>query len=538
VAALALALAAALFVAGCGGDEPTTTSAAGPATTAGGTETTAGGTETTAAPATGDIEEVVVAVSLEPQTMDPTSSKFNPMNYPVLANMFDALVSVNNTGQPDMGAGVAESWTISPDGLTIEFKLKQGITFHSGDPLTAADVVFSHERALANNPEYGGLFAQGFDHVEAVDDYTVKFVFTTPNVLFMYSGAPHLYLVSKTYFDRVGEEEFVAKPVGTGPYQFVEWKTGEYVDMVRYDNYWGEKPPVVKGHLVMVNDPVTRVNMLKAGEVDLVDTTPWDQVAPLEDEGFNVAILDAAPSVSVQFHTKNPNAPWGDVRVREAIALLIDKEAVQRDLFKGVPGLNAWPADWEVGYNPEIGPYPYDVERAKSLLAEAGYANGFTMPLYFAAMGAEFQQAAEAVSLYLQAANITCEVQALEMGKMMEMMRTWAEDPNAEVVLVMGPNMRGSPDPINGLQRQFYGKNPMGMYASDIVDAAIEEALVTYDNTRRGELIATAFGQIYKDVAVAPIVSGVTAYATSPELVFTPVAADPAVILLKNIALK
>lgn len=543
---LAVLLIGGLFgLAACGDDEETTTTAGQTATTAGGTPTTAGGTpttggstETTAAAGGGDIEEVVVAVSLEPQTMDPTSSKFNPNNYPVLANMFDGLVSVNNTGQPEMGTGVAESWTISPDGLVIEFKLKEGITFHSGDPLTSADVVFSHDRAVANNPEYGGLFAQGFDHVEAVDDLTVKFVFTTPNVLFMYSGAPHLYLVSKAYFDKVGEEEFVANPVGTGPYQFVEWKTGEYVDMVRYDGYWGEKPAVVKGHLLMVNDPTTRVQMLMAGEVDLVDTTPWDQVLILKDAGFNVAILDAAPSVSVQFHTKNPNAPWGDVRVREAIALAIDKEAIQRDLFHGIPGLVAWPAEWEVGYNPDLQPYPYDVEKAKQLLTEAGYPDGFTMPLYFAAMGAEFQQATEAVALSLNAIGITCEVQSLEMGKLMESMRTWANDPNAEVVLVMGPNMRGSPDPINGLQRQFYGKNPMGMYANAQVDMDIEKALTTYDNTERGKLIADAFANIYKDVAVAPLVSGVTAYATSPDLVFEPAAVDPAVLYLKNITRK
>ena len=546
VVLLALSVAGlVIFAAACGEEQTTTTaggattaSSAATSTSVASTETTgAGSTETTAAGGA-DIEEVAVAVSLEPQSLDPTSSKFNPMNYPVLANIFDALVSVNNTGQPDMGKGVAESWTISSDGLTIEFKLKQGIKFHSGDPLTAADVVFSHERSVANNPEYGGLFAQGFDHVEVVDDRTVRFVFTRPNVLFMYSAAPHLYLVSKAYYDRVGEQEFVAKPVGTGPYKFVEWKTGEYMDLVRFDDYWGEKPAVVKGHMVFVPDPMTRVQMLQAGEVNLVDTTPWDQVNMLKEKGFNVAILDSAPSISVQFHTKNPKAPWGDVRVRKAIALAIDKEAIQRDLFHGVPGLNAWLADWEVGYNPELQPYPFDLEQARQLLAEAGYANGFKMPLYYPMMGAEMQQAAEAVSLYLQAVKITCDVQALEMGKMMESMRTWATDPNAQVVIIMGPLMRGSPDPIIGLQRQFYGKNPMGMYENPQVDADIEEALVTYDNAKRGQLIADAYKHIYDDVAVAPIVAGVVAYATSPDVVFTPAACDPAVLYLKNIARK
>jgi len=527
VALLALVLAFALLMAACGGEEETATTAAG-----GGEQTT------TTAAGGGDIDRVAVAVSLEPQTLDPTSSKFNPLNYPVLANIFDALISVSNTGQPDMGAGVAESWTISDDGLTIEVKLKEGITFHNGDPLTSADVIFSHERSLANNPEYGGLFAQGFDHVEAVDDLTVKFVFTTPNVLFMFSGGPHLYLASKAYYDAVGEEQFVANPVGTGAYSFVEYKTGEYMDLARYDGYWGDKPAVVEGHMVFVGDPMTRVQMLQAGEVDLVDTTPWDQVALLEDAGFDVPILEAAPSISVQFHTLNPNAPWGDVNVRKAIALAIDKESIQQDLFYGVPGLNAWPADWEVGYNPNLKPYPYDLAEAQQLLADAGYADGFDMPLYYPMMGAEMQQAAEAVALQLQAVNITCDVQALEMGKMMESMRTWATDANAQVVIIMGPLMRGAPDPIGSLQRQFYGKNPMGMYANAQVDSDIEQGLITFDNTQRGALISDAFQNVYDDYAVAPIVAGVTAYGTAADLVFTPANYDPAVLLLKNISAK
>ena len=102
----------------------------------------------------------------------------------------------------------------------------------------------------------------------------------------------------------------------------------------------------------------------------------------------------------------------------------------------------------------------------------------------------------------------------------------------------MGPNMRGAPDPINGLQRQFYGKNPMGLYDNAQVDKDIEQALVTFDSTARGQLISDAFQQIYNDYAVVPIVSGVTAYATSKDIVFTPAACDPAVIYLKNITHK
>jgi len=536
-------------VSACGGGEETTTTAGGTETTAGGTETTAGGTETTAGGtettaggtettmAGAEIEKVTVAISLEPTTMDPTSSKFAPLNYPVLPNIYDPLVAMDDRGQPDQSLSLS-SWDIQGDGTTIVFTLKDGVKFQSGDPLTSADVIFSHERSMTNNPEYAGYMASGFDKVEAVDDKTVKFTFTTPNILFLYAAAPHLYLVSKAYYDKVGEDEFLITANGTGPYKFVEWKTGQYLDLVRNDDYWGTKPAVKAGHLLFVPDAMARVQMLQAGEIDLVDTTPWDQVKPLEQAGYPVAILDAAPSISVQFHTKNPNVPWADVRVREAIGLAIDKEAVQQQIFYGIPGLNAWPADWEVGYNPDLQPIPFDLTKAKQLMADAGYADGFDMPLVYPAMGMEPKQAAEAVALYLKELNITCDVQALEMSKLMESMRGWSADPSAEVVFIMSPAMRGTPSAVIGLQRQFYGKNPMGVYENAQVDADIEQAVATYDDTKRGELIADAFANISKDVAVAPIVAGVTAYATSKNLTFVPAAQDPAVIYLSHISAK
>jgi peptide/nickel transport system substrate-binding protein len=535
----------------CGGGNATR-STAGPATTAGGTATTAGGvattaggtatsaavTDTTAAAAGGaEIDKVNVAISLEPTTMDPTSSKFAPMNFPVLPNIYDPLVAMDDKGQPDPSLSLS-TWDIQDNGNTIVFTLKDGVKFQNGDPLTSADVVFTHERAMANNPEYAGYMAVGFDKVEAVDAKTVKFTFKTPNVLFLYAAATHLYLVDKAYFDKVGEQEFMAKPIGTGAYKFVEWKTGQYLDLVRNDDYWGPKPAVKAGHLVFVPDAMARVQMLQAGEVDLVDTTPWDQVKPLKDAGFNVAILDAAPSICVQFDTKNPKVPWADVRVREAIGLAIDKQSIQQQIFYGVPGLNAWPAEGEVGYNATLQPQAFDLAKAQQLMKDAGFADGFKMPLVYPAMGAEPKQAAEAVALYLKKLNITCEVQALEMSKLMESMRKWSADPAAEVVFIMSPAMRGTPNAVIGLQRQFFSKNPMGVYANAQVDTDIEQAAATYDNTKRGQLIADAFATIAKDFAVAPIVAGVTAYGTSKNITFVPAAQDPAVIYLSHISAK
>ena len=185
-------------------------------------------------------KQLTIAYVSEPDALNPTDSSYGVTSYPISNNIFERAVDLTTDGK--FVPGIA-SWEVSADGKEFLFTIRKGVKFHSGDPLTAADFKFSHERAMAKSATYK-RYLRGFDHLEVIDDYHVKYVFKSPEVLFI--PIRLVQLVSKSYFDRVGEEEFVNHPVGTGPYKFVAWNRGEYIDLERNEEYWGEKPQVKK----------------------------------------------------------------------------------------------------------------------------------------------------------------------------------------------------------------------------------------------------------------------------------------------------
>jgi peptide/nickel transport system substrate-binding protein len=146
----------------------------------------------------------------------------------------EPLVGCDNSGRPVPTLG---RWTIIDGGKIVEFKLRPGIKFHSGDPLTAADVVFSIERSMADSASFRSYYRGNFDHAAAVNPSTVRFYFKTANVSLIY--ARNLYIGSKAYYDRVGEKDYVAAMNGTGPYKLVTYKAGQYADLEAFDGYWG-----------------------------------------------------------------------------------------------------------------------------------------------------------------------------------------------------------------------------------------------------------------------------------------------------------
>ena len=258
--------------------------------------------------------------------------------------IFETLVTFDANEQ--MIGALAESWTLSEDGKTLEFKLKEGITFSSGDPFTSADVVFSLERNAEKNMAVAAQLTQNFDRIEAVDDYTVKFYFPEANVQFLPQTCAMMNITSKTYFDRVGEEAYLDLPVGTGPYKIVDWQEGQYVNVAYNENWRGEKPQIEEASFLAAPDGATRVAMLQAGEVDMITQTPWNNVAPLEEAGFARVDVQMPHDVALQFDLLDADVPWADVRVRQAINYAIDKDALIDQLFGGVPQEGVWLLPW------------------------------------------------------------------------------------------------------------------------------------------------------------------------------------------------
>jgi len=476
-------------------------------------------------------QSLTVALNHEPSTLDLTSTRDSPSVRPIMENIVESLWGIDPNG--NMVPTLA-TWTVSADGKVIEFKLRPGVTFHSGDALTARDVIFSHQRSLEKAPQYvrrGRLL----DRVEAVDDLTVRFVFKEYDAGFI--PARQLFIVSKTYYDRVGEREFLDHPVGTGPYRFVGYQPGQSLDVEAFADYWGDKPQVQKARFVIIKDDSTRIAKLRAGEVDVIMNTAYASVEEIRRAGFKTASVSVHPTMSVQFPFANPKAPWADRRVRQAIAYAIDGSAIVNGLLQGIPTRYARLAPGELGYDPEIKSYSYDPALARKLLAEAGYPNGFQVDMsYWAGTYQGGRETAEAVTLYLKAIGIHTKVQGLDSGQMMETLRKSRTDENVSRIFISAMPM-ANVDPIEAFIA-YYSKNTFSVYVNESFDRQYELAMSEPDSEKRVGYIREAVRIMHEDVATVPIWNTVAVYAMKPSVDYTPTQRTFPLMYLKHVKVR
>jgi len=477
-------------------------------------------------------KKVIIAMPTEPDTLDLNSSKMDGASAPVAENITERLIGITPDGK--LIPCLATSWKVSPDGKEMVFTLRNGVKFSNGDPFTAKDVKFSHERGLKTSTTYQRA-TRLVETFTVVDDYTVKFVFKTPDAQFLPSRATPVE--SQAYHERVGEDRFLREPVGTGPYKFVKWEPGQYIEVKANETYWGEKPVVQEARFVFVKEDTTRVSMLKTGEADMILECPFPLVKEVENAGYKTARLSTHPSVSIQFHTYNPKVPWYDKRVRLAVAMAVDKDVVVQKLFQGIPTSPVRLNPWELGYDKDLKPYPYDPARAKKLLAEAGYPNGFEMPLYyFSGRVSGQKETAETVALYLNAIGIRAKVEGIEAIQFIQKVREWHKSTDAVFAGIATAPTANYPDPTGALEISFYSGSAISLYQNPKFDAVLETARATLDDKKRGELIKEAFRIVQEEVPTALLWSNVSVYAMQKSISFTPtVRAIHAMVFLKDI---
>ena len=464
-------------------------------------------------------DHFTAAVLDEPEALDMTSVKYRPPSSAVLRNVEEMLWGFRPDGS--VMPTVAD-WTVGPGAKTITFEIHPGIKFHSGDELTAADVVFSIARVTAHAPSLK-RHTRYIDKVEALDRYTVRFDFNAPDVNF-FDGA-EWFLASKAYYDRVGETAFVEHPSGIGPYRVVDYERGQYLDLAAFDGYYGKAPQIRAARIYFVKDDETRVDRLKAGEVDMVMDAAYTDVAALRQAGFATVRLPANPTVSLVFDLLNPKAPWADKRVRRAIALGIDGDAIVKNLFHGVPDRYPRLAPGEAGYDPTLKPYPYDPAEAKRLLAEAGYPDGFAMPLYYpTASFYGYRETAEAVALYLQAIGVRCQVQGEETVRLQARTARIKSDPHALFVGLSNEPMANSGlPPLEMLTISFLSTTGMVLNKSPALDAQINSGLGELDSRRRAARVAAAIRLIHDDIQTIPIWDTAVVFAMKPRVHYRPI---------------
>ena len=353
-----------------------------------------------------------VHVSLAPLWFDPADTQGMITPFMVLYAMHDAMVKPM-PGHP-IAPSLAESWSVSKDGLTYEFVLRKGARFHNGDPVTAEDVKFSFERyrGTANKTLKDRVAA-----VEAPDPGRVRFRMKQPwpDFLTFYSSASGAgWIVPKKYVEKVGDEGFKKAPVGAGPYKFVSFNPGVELVMEAFDQYWRKTPSVKRLVFRVISDEATRLAALKRGEVDIVYSVRGE----LAEELQRTPGLTLKPAVIQgtfwlyfpdQWDTKSP---WHDRRMRLAASLAMDRPTINQALTLGHSKLtgNIIPSSFDYYWQ---APAPvYNAARAKQLLAEAGYPNGFDAGEY--SCDSSYSNLAEAITNNLQAVGIRTRLRPLE----------------------------------------------------------------------------------------------------------------------------
>ena len=324
-----------------------------------------------------------------------------------------------------MAPCLAESWRESPDGLTYEFKLREGLKFHNGDPLTTEDVKFSFQR-------YRGAAAkilhERVKSVDIVDPHRVRFVLHAPwpdfMVFFASPATGAAWVVPKKYIDKVGEDGFTRHPVGLGPYKFSRMVPGQELVLEANEQYWRKKPSIKRIVIKGVPDRTTRLAMLKTGEADIGYLMVGVEAATIKaDSKLRLAQVISPGAWWIEFPDQwNPKSPWHDRRVRQAAVMAIDKQAVNEAERLGYSRLTGSIIPSIMDFALRIEPVPYDPTQAKRLLADAGHPSGFDAgdltPLPpFTTMG-------EAVANYLAAVGIRTRVRSMERATFMEAWRT------------------------------------------------------------------------------------------------------------------
>jgi peptide/nickel transport system substrate-binding protein len=437
-------------------------------------------------------------VTLAPKWLDPAETEAFNTPFMVLYAVHDALVKPMPAGVST--PSLAESWTESKDHLSYTFTLRKNARFHNGEPVTADDVKFSFERYRGASAT---LLKDKVKEVQALSPTQVRFVLKEPWPDFMTfygttaSGAA--WIVPKKYVEKVGEDGFKAAPVGAGPYRVVSFKPGVELVLEAFDGYWRKAPSVKRLVMRSLPEESTRAAALRNGEVDLVYLLTGPTAEALQKApGFKVV----APLLSGAFWLElpdqwDPKSPWADRRVRLAASHAIDRQAVNKAETLGFSRVTG-------NFVPRIFQYAlpfeapaYDPERARKLLAEAGYPNGFD--------GGDFtpfppyNSMGEAIQGYFQAVGIRTRLRTMERATYFS---TWREKKLHGVILVVTATFGNAATRLE----PYATKNGIYAYGSlpDIDDLYVRQGR-ELDGKKREALVHQIQKRIHDQVVNIPI---------------------------------
>jgi peptide/nickel transport system substrate-binding protein len=359
--------------------------------------------------------DLTVAVQLEPPHLDPTSAAAGAIDDVVYSNIFEGLTRFMGDGS--IVPGLAESWEISDDGLHYTFKLHDGVTFHDGTKMDAEDVKFSLDRARAEDSVNAqkALF-EAISEVEVLDPLTVRVSLSEPNGLFLFNMAwGDAVIVAPESIDNIK-----TNPIGTGAFSFTDWVQGDRIEIEKNPDYWGTPAKLDKATFKFISDPTAAFAAVMAEDVDMFSTFPSPENLPQfeADPRFQVIVGSTEGETILAMNNKRP--PFDDIRVREAVVHAIDRQAIIDGAMFGLgTPIGTHFAPHHPAYVDLTGLSAYDPEKARALLAEAGFADGFETTLHLPPPSYA-RRGGEIIAAQLAEVGITAEIINVEWAQWLE----------------------------------------------------------------------------------------------------------------------
>ena len=489
---LAALLAVSLTACSGGKTETPATTAAGETSAATEAASTAGGDNTAVSP----DNDFVIALQADATHLDPHVSG-NGVSNTITNSMYETLVWFDEN--LELKPLLAKSWTVSDDGLDYTFVLNEGIKFHDGEPFNAESIVANYERAKSDSSLRLASQTAMWDSVTVDSEYQVTIHLKEPNNTFLNKLA-QVRIVSPKAIKELGKDGLAKQSAGTGPFILSERVDGGYTKMVRNENYWQDGPKVDTLTWRVVPEDGARVAMLQTGEADIISPLPAIQVDKLKDDA-SLDVLNLG-GLTYRYATLNKNytladgrKPLDDVRVRQAMNYAFDSEAYTQVVFQGYASVPTSLFASSVPYYAEQTPYTADVEKAKSLMSEAGYSDGFPINIWVDNTTIEMQ-GAEFLKQQLAQINIDVNVVPMESTTIADM--TSAPEDKTEVQMWYVNWSSGDYSADGSMRNILHGDKypPSGyntaFYNNAEINKSLEDALKTTDTDEITKLYAQA----------------------------------------------
>ena len=479
-------------------------------------------------PAMAAEDQLVIGMASDILSMNPYKFDEGPTNQ-FMRHIFDTLIQVN--AEKEFVPWLAESFEQAEDGLSWTFKLREGVIFHDGSPLTSKDVKASFE--VASNPDSPSAFSiytNSIESIETPDDLTVIFKLKIVDTIFPFCVSNVYILKAENIIDKT-EQEIADNPIGSGMYKFVEQVKEDHIDIEYNEDFWGEEPEFKKVRFRPISNAATRTATMLSGELDVMMDVPVRDIDRIENsEGINLIKMKGLRQIYLNCDAREDSPlfegevnPMADPKVREAMFLSIDRQAIIDKVMNGHAYLmNSVIPEGYVGYEDYEMP-EYNPERAKELLAESGYPDGFEVTLdapndryvndgqIAQAVAGYFEKVGIKVNLNLMPkSNFFTHIRVRDNNTML-LMTGWADSSVEGISFLKDMIHSYHPD-------QNYGTINRGHYENAEIDALIEEGLSEPDPEKRAEIVKKAWQLAAPEYALLPLHYEEDSYAVKDNL--------------------